>query len=58
MTGDDFGKLRVNHIRDLYGDMLMVNSALIDLLATELGLTAAVLVPQELPAGYLLTKIK
>jgi hypothetical protein len=29
-----------------------------DLLATELGLTAAVLVPQELPAGYLLTKIE
>jgi hypothetical protein len=58
MTADDFGKLRVSPIRDLYGDKLLANSALIDLLATELGITTAVLVPQELPAGYLLTKIK
>jgi hypothetical protein len=32
--------------------------SLVELLSTELGVSAAVLVPQELPAGFLLTKIK
>ena len=56
ITADDFTKLRTAPIRDLYGDKVLTNTALIDFLVTELGVTTAVLVPQELPAGYILAK--
>jgi hypothetical protein len=57
ISAEDFAKLRTSPIRDLYGDKLLTNAALIDELVTELGLSRAVLVPQELPAGYILARM-
>jgi hypothetical protein len=57
IMADDFTKLRTSPVRDLYGDKLLTNAALIDYLVSTLGLSNAVLVPQELPAGYILAKM-
>jgi hypothetical protein len=57
VMADDFSKLRTSPIRDIYGDKLLTNAALIDFLLSELGINNAVLVPQELPAGFILAKM-
>ena len=44
-------------IRALYGEKVLANTVLLDTLIKELGLTTIVLVPQEMPAGYILAKI-
>lgn len=55
---DDFMTLRNDPVRGLYGEKLLANTVLLDTLRTELGLTTHVLVPQEMPVGYILAKIK
>ena len=54
----DFTSLRTDPVRGLYGEKALANAALVDLLVTELGLTSIVLVPQEMPTGYVLGKLK
>lgn len=54
----DFDSLRSEAVRDLYGEKALANATLVDLLVTELGLTNVLLVPQEMPTGYVLTKLK
>ena len=44
-------------MRTLYGEKVLANTVLLDTLVKELGLTTVVLVPQEMPAGYILAKI-
>jgi hypothetical protein len=58
VKADDFMTLRNGMPRTLYGEKLLANTVLLDTLRTELGLTASVLVPQEMPVGYILAKIK
>jgi hypothetical protein len=50
--------LRTGDIRGLYGEKLLANTVLLDVLIKEIGLTTVVLVPQEMPVGYILAKIK
>jgi hypothetical protein len=54
----DFDSLRSETVRDLYGEKALANAVLVDLLVTELGLTSVLLVPQEMPTGYVLGKLK
>jgi hypothetical protein len=54
----DFMTLRTEPVRALYGEKALANAVLLDVLIKELGLTTVVLVPQEMPAGYILAKIK
>ena len=54
----DFAALRSAKVRGIYGEKALANAVLLDLLVRELGLTTIVLVPQEMPAGYILAKIK
>jgi hypothetical protein len=44
--------------RELYGEKLMANGSLLELLATELGLTKHVFVPQEMPMGFIIAKVQ
>ncbi len=53
----DYTSLRAGMARALYGEKALANAVLLDTLAKELGLTTIVLVPQEMPAGYILAKI-
>jgi hypothetical protein len=53
----DCGALRVDPVRSLYGERSLSNAALLELLVRELGLTKVVLVPQEMPAGYILARL-
>ena len=53
----DFMALRTEPVRPLYGEKALANAVLLDVLIKELGLTTVVLVPQEMPAGYILAKI-
>jgi hypothetical protein len=52
-----FDALRRDPIRSLYGEKTLANAVLLDLLARELGVETVVLVPQEMPAGYILFKL-
>ena len=52
----DFAALRSAKVRAIYGEKALANAVLLNLLVTELGLTTIVLVPQEMPAGYILAK--
>lgn len=54
----DFMTLRTAPVREVYGEKSLANAVLLDMLTTELGLTTIVLVPQEMPAGYILAKVK
>ncbi|HMA91192.1 MAG TPA: hypothetical protein VKP30_00840, partial [Polyangiaceae bacterium] len=58
MTADSFLALRTDPIRSLYGESALSNAALLDTLVKELGVTAIVGVPQEMPTGYILAKIQ
>jgi exopolyphosphatase/pppGpp-phosphohydrolase len=49
--------LRSAKVRGIYGEKALANAVLLDLLIKELGLETIVLVPQEMPAGYILAKI-
>jgi hypothetical protein len=54
----DFDSLRSEAVRDLYGEKALANAVLVDVLVTELGITSVLLVPQEMPTGYVLGKLK
>jgi hypothetical protein len=54
----DFDSLRSEAIRKIYGEKALANTVLVDVLVTELGLTSVLLVPQEMPTGYVLGKLK
>jgi hypothetical protein len=54
---EDFVALRTEPIRTLYGEKALAVPALLDLLVRELGLATVVLVPQEMPTGYVLSKL-
>jgi hypothetical protein len=53
----DYDALRTKAVRELYGEKALANTVLVDTLIKELGLTTVVLVPQEMPAGYILAKV-
>jgi hypothetical protein len=53
----DYDALRTKAVRDLYGEKALANTVLVDTLVKQLGLTTIVLVPQEMPAGYILAKV-
>ena len=53
----DFDALKSAKVRPIYGEKVLANTVLLDTLVKELGLTTVVLVPQEMPAGYILAKI-
>lgn len=53
----EFGALRSEPVRALYGEKTLANAVLLDVLAKELGVKTIVLVPQEMPAGYILYKL-
>ena len=53
----DFDALKSAKVRVLYGEKALANAVLLDTLVKELGLTTVVLVPQEMPAGYILAKV-
>lgn len=53
----DFEALRQKPVRDLYGEKALANAGLIDTLIEQLGITSVVLVPQEMPTGFILAKI-
>jgi hypothetical protein len=50
----DFAALKSEKVRALYGEKALSNTVLLDMLVKELGLTTIVLVPQEMPAGFIL----
>jgi hypothetical protein len=50
----DYDALRSEKVRKIYGEKVLANAVLLDMLVKELGLTSIVLVPQEMPAGYIL----
>jgi hypothetical protein len=41
----------------MYGEKLLANTVLVDMLMKEIGITTVVLVPQEMPAGYIVVKL-
>jgi hypothetical protein len=53
----DYVALRSDPARSLYGEKALANAVLMDVLMSELGLDAAVIVPQEMPAGFILAKV-
>jgi hypothetical protein len=53
----EFEALRTDPIRTLYGERVLANAGLVEMLTQELGLTTVVLVPQEMPSGYILAKL-
>jgi hypothetical protein len=53
----EFDTLRKEPVRALYGERALANAVLLDVLAQELGVKTIVLVPQEMPAGYILFKL-
>jgi hypothetical protein len=53
----DFDVLRSEPVRSLYGEKALSNAVLLDVLARELGIQTIVLVPQEMPAGYILFRL-
>ena len=53
----DFTALRTAPVRALYGEKALANAVLLDSLIKQLGLTTVVLVPQEMPAGYILANL-
>jgi hypothetical protein len=50
----DFAALKSEKVRALYGEKALSNAVLVDTLVKEIGLTTIVLVPQEMPAGFIL----
>ena len=54
----DYKALRTDPPRGLYGERTLANAALLDLLIRELSLEKVILVPQEMPSGYILSKIR
>ena len=52
----DYAALRTKAVRDLYGEKALANTVLLDVLIKQLGIDTVVLVPQEMPAGYILAK--
>jgi hypothetical protein len=54
---EDFMALRTEPVRPLYGEKSLANAVLLDTLVKGLGITTVVLVPQEMPAGYILAKV-
>ena len=57
VTPADFDALRQQPVREIYGEKALANTVLVDTLIEQLGIRAVVLVPQEMPAGYILSKI-
>jgi len=53
----EFHALRREPVRGLYGAKTLANAVLLDVLARELGVKRIVMVPQEMPAGYILYKL-
>jgi hypothetical protein len=53
----EFGALRQEPVRSLYGEKALANAVLLDVVAQALGVKTIVLVPQEMPAGYILFKL-
>jgi hypothetical protein len=53
----DYEALRSKTVRDLYGEKALANTVLLDVLVAQLGITSVALVPQEMPAGYILSKL-
>jgi len=53
----DYATLRTAPVRALYGEKVLANAVLLDTLIKQLGLTTVVLVPQEMPAGYILANV-
>jgi hypothetical protein len=53
----DYTALRTAPVRPLYGEKALANTVLLDTLIQQLGLTTVVLVPQEMPAGYILANL-
>jgi hypothetical protein len=53
----DFEALRQPSVRELYGEKALANTVLLDTLIEQLGITTAVLVPQEMPAGFILARL-
>ena len=53
----EFQALRSEPVRALYGAKTLANAVLLDVLARELGVKRVVMVPQEMPAGYILYKL-
>jgi hypothetical protein len=56
-TPADFMTLRTVPVRPIYGEKVLANAVLFDLLAKELGITQFVMVPQEMPMGYIIAKL-
>ena len=54
----DYAALRSPPVRDPYGEKALANTVLLDLLVQKLGLSSISLVPQEMPAGYILAKLR
>jgi hypothetical protein len=54
VSATDFAALKKEPTRTIYGQKGLVVPALLDLLATQLGLDSVVLVPQEMVIGYIL----
>ncbi len=53
----DFEALRQTPVRELYGEKALVNTVLLDTLVEQLGITTVILVPQEMPAGFIVARI-
>ncbi len=53
----DFMTLRTTPVRPIYGEKALANAVLLDVLITELGLDQVILVPQEMPMGFIIAKV-
>lgn len=53
----EFRVLRNPPVRAIYGEKALANAVLLDVVSQELGVKTIVLVPQEMPAGYILFKL-
>jgi hypothetical protein len=53
----EFNALRSEPVRTLYGEKTLANAVLLDVLVRELGVKTIVMVPQEMPTGYILYKL-
>ena len=56
LTAADFLALRTSPIREMYGERTLVVPVLVDWLARELGLATIVVVPAEMPNGFVLAR--
>ncbi len=54
----DFATLRTGDVRVAYGEKVLCNTVLLETLANELGVKSVVLVPAEMPNGYIIANAK